>query len=280
MQTSQTTSVTSGTSTRTSAIRHAAHGILVTLILCAPALCQTTQLPPIAKTANLSGPRFGLTLLSDGVVKKLAENDVNVGPHISQFGWQFEKQFYRKDSGLAAVNELVVLVGGLDQGVAIPSATWMVGLRTTEGTEFGVGPNIDYEHGNKVTGYEATATIRLVVHDLTQIGRVIDLALTAGATDVSDVAFESDSVTIGRRRALGEALAKARSDADALATAAGGSLGRLLEVSSGGGFGFASGARLSAVAVTASASRAAEFTPRDVVVQVSVQARWEFVAGR
>jgi len=146
--------------------------------------------------------------------------------------------------------------------------------------EFGVGPNIDYEHGNKVTGYEATATIRLVVHDLTQIGRVIDLALTAGATDVSDVAFESDSVTIGRRRALGEALAKARSDADALATAAGGSLGRLLEVSSGGGFGFASGARLSAVAVTASASRAAEFTPRDVVVQVSVQARWEFVAGR
>ncbi len=146
--------------------------------------------------------------------------------------------------------------------------------------EFGVGPNIDYEHGNKVTGYEATATIRLVVHDLTQIGRVIDLALTAGATDVSDVAFESDSVAIGRRRALGEALAKARSDADALATAAGGSLGRLLEVSSGGGFGFASGTRLSAVVVTASASRAAEITPRDIVVQVSVQARWEFVAGR
>lgn len=146
--------------------------------------------------------------------------------------------------------------------------------------EFGVGPIIDYEHANKVTAYEATATIRLVVRDLTQIGRVIDLALTAGATDVSDVAFESDSVAIGRRRALGEALAKARSDADALATAAGGSLGRLFEVSTGGGFGYPQGAaRLNAIVVTSSANRAALFTPRDVVVQVSVQARWEFVPG-
>ncbi len=145
--------------------------------------------------------------------------------------------------------------------------------------DFGVDPNIDYEHANKVSGYDATATIRLVVHDLTQVGRVIDLALTAGATNVSDVAFESDSLAIGRRRALGEALAKARSDADALATAAGGSLGRLLDVSTVGGFGFASGARLAAISVTSTANRAPVFTPRDVVVQVSVQARWEFVPG-
>src|SRR6185503_13117238 len=61
---------------------------------------------------------------------------------ISQFGWQFEKQFYSKGSGVAAVNEWVLLLGGLDQGVTIPSATWMVGLRTREGTEFGVGPNV------------------------------------------------------------------------------------------------------------------------------------------
>ncbi|HEV8305140.1 MAG TPA: SIMPL domain-containing protein [Gemmatimonadales bacterium] len=145
--------------------------------------------------------------------------------------------------------------------------------------DFGVGPNIDYEHANKITGYDANATIRLVVRDLTQVGRVIDLALTAGANDVPNVEFESDSLEIGRRRALREALAKARSDADALATAAGGSLGRLLDVSTVGGFGFAPGARLSAVALTASASRAPAFTPRDVVVPVSVQARWEFVPG-
>jgi len=144
--------------------------------------------------------------------------------------------------------------------------------------DFGVGPVIDYEHANRVTGYDATATIRLVVRDLTQIGRVIDLALTAGATDIPDVEFESDSVAIGRRRALGEALTKARNDADALATAAGGSLGRLLDVSTVGGFGFASGTRLSLAGVVVQ-NRAPVFTPRDVVVQVTVQARWEFLPG-
>ena len=98
--------------------------------------------PPFAKTVSLSGPRFGITSLSEGVVDTLREKQIDVGSTISQFGWQFEKQFYSKDSGVAAVNEWVVLVGGLDQGVALPSLSWLVGLRTKEGTEFGVGPNI------------------------------------------------------------------------------------------------------------------------------------------
>ena len=35
-----------------------------------------------------------------------------------------------------------VLLGGLDQGVVIPSLSWVVGLRTPEGAEFGIGPNV------------------------------------------------------------------------------------------------------------------------------------------
>jgi hypothetical protein len=35
-----------------------------------------------------------------------------------------------------------VLLGGLDQSVVLPSLSWMVGLRTREGAEFGIGPNI------------------------------------------------------------------------------------------------------------------------------------------
>jgi hypothetical protein len=98
--------------------------------------------PPPPKTVSLSGPRFGVTALSDGVVAKLHERSIDVRPMITQFGWQFERQFYAKDSGVAAVNEWVALVGGLDQGVVLPSLSWLVGLRTREGTEFGVGPNV------------------------------------------------------------------------------------------------------------------------------------------
>ena len=108
-----------------------------------PAFAQSgTMAPPPTRTLSLAGPRFGLTFLSDGVVEKLKEKDIEVGSSISQFGWQFERQFYSKGSNLTAMTEWVVLLGGLDQGVAIPSLNWLVGMRTREGAEFGIGPNI------------------------------------------------------------------------------------------------------------------------------------------
>jgi hypothetical protein len=98
--------------------------------------------PPPVKTVGLSGPRFGFTSLSDGVVEKLHDRSIDVRSGITQFGWQFEKQFYTKSGGLAAVNEWVFLLGGLEQGEALPSLTWLVGLRSAGGAEFGLGPNV------------------------------------------------------------------------------------------------------------------------------------------
>ena len=98
--------------------------------------------PPFTKTVNLSGPRFGMTALSPGVVAELEKRSIHVGSNITQFGWQFEKQFYTKDSGVTMVTEWVALVGGLEQSVVLPSLSWMVGVRTRDGAEFGIGPNI------------------------------------------------------------------------------------------------------------------------------------------
>jgi hypothetical protein len=131
---------TLSTWTRGSIIRRTAHGALLSLVLGTPAFSQT--LPPIAKTADLSGPRFGFTLLGDGVIKELEQRDITVGPIISQFGWQLEKQFYTRGSGVTMVTEWIGLLGGLDQSVVLPSLSWMVGVRTRDGAEFGIGPNI------------------------------------------------------------------------------------------------------------------------------------------
>ena len=98
--------------------------------------------PPVARTLSLAGPRFGFTMLTDDTIAKLHERDIDVSRTISQFGWQFEHEFYSKQDGPTVLNEWVLLVGGLDQGVAIPSMNWLVGLRTKEGAEFGIGPNI------------------------------------------------------------------------------------------------------------------------------------------
>ena len=116
---------------------------LVLVSLAAPLGAQTlSPAPPPAREVDLSGPRFGFTALSDGVVQKLHDRDIDVKPLISQFGWQFERQFYSKHGGVSALNEWVVLVGGLDQGVPIPSVSWLVGLRSSTGAEFGIGPNV------------------------------------------------------------------------------------------------------------------------------------------
>ena len=123
-----------------STVRLAAPVVCLTLLVGTSATAQT--LPPIAKSADLSGPRFGLTLLSDGMVQELNKRGIEVRPYISQFGWQFEKQFFTRDSGVTMVTEWVGLVGGLDQSVALPSLSWLVGVRTRDGAEFGIGPNI------------------------------------------------------------------------------------------------------------------------------------------
>ncbi len=108
-----------------------------------PVPASTTEVaPPLARRVSLAGPRFGFTFLSDGVVDKLGEEDIEVKNGISQFGWQFEKQFYSKEGGPSVLNEWVLLAGGLDQGLLLPSLNWMVGLRTRDGAEFGIGPNI------------------------------------------------------------------------------------------------------------------------------------------
>jgi hypothetical protein len=100
------------------------------------------DLPPVAGTLSLSGPRFGVTLLSDRTVDELATEGVDVGHVVSQFGWQFERQFYGSDDGWTVLNEWVLLAGGLDQGLLLPSVSWMIGLRTRNGVEIGVGPNL------------------------------------------------------------------------------------------------------------------------------------------
>lgn len=146
---------------------------------------------------------------------------------------------------------------------------------------FGVGPNYDYEKGSKLVDYEASAAVRLTVRDLTRIGRIIDQALAAGATDVGNLGFESDSLEIGRRQALRQALGKARGDAEALARAAGGSLGRLVQVIARDNyFGALASEGLAYSAGFASMRQETSIMPRDVIVRLSVEAHWEFVPGR
>ena len=103
---------------------------------------QTPVPPRPLTTVDLSGPRFGVTMLSQGAVDLLAqEHDIVVRPVVSQFGWQFEKRLYTSPEGMSALTEFVPLISGLEQGQALPSLNWLTGVRSASGMEFGIGPN-------------------------------------------------------------------------------------------------------------------------------------------
>ena len=96
----------------------------------------------LSETIHLDGPRLGFTILSQRVIDKARENQVSLGPVISQFGWQFESRLFRLANGVSGLVEFVPLVGGLEQGQFLPSVSGLLGVRGPKGFEFGVGPNV------------------------------------------------------------------------------------------------------------------------------------------
>lgn len=96
---------------------------------------------------------------------------------------------------------------------------------------FNVTPN--YRHDPRgqepptITGYTVTNIVRVEVHQIDRVGPIIDAALGAGANNMHGLQFWSSNVDEARRRALTQAVSRARADAEAMAHAAGGQLGDL-----------------------------------------------------
>ncbi len=95
----------------------------------------------IVETIQLEGPRVGFTIITGELADRL-RSELDVSPFITQIGWQFENRFFTTPSGTTGLVEGILLVGGVEQNVFLPSASFLIGLRNKNGTEFGVGPNL------------------------------------------------------------------------------------------------------------------------------------------
>lgn len=109
-----------------------------TIVTEVPAKIPQKVIAPI----ELSGPRVGFTLIGSGETADNLKNNFNASPFITQFGWQFEKQYFALENGTAGLVEFVGLIGGLEQGLFLPSVNMLVGVRSSKGAEFAFGPNI------------------------------------------------------------------------------------------------------------------------------------------
>ncbi len=151
-------------------------------------------------------------------------------------------------------------------------------------SRYNVTQNYDYPKNSqpKPAGFTARSTIRAEVRRLEDLGKIVDAAIASGATEIAGVQFLASSTDEARRTAMTEAVRQARADADAMARAAGGTLGRLIALNSGGVMQpfYTGGNALESQVVMASASVVAtHIVPSDLVVTAQVSARWEFVAG-
>lgn len=167
-----------------------------------------------------------------------------------------------KDAGArvaAATNSVrdALVKLGLDRN-SLSSAGYSVGLEDTSG-------------GRQPKTYVASSLLNVELTNLDQLGAVVDTALAAGATEVSEIQFLPKDADAARAEALTIALGQARHDAEAVAKAAGGRLGALIVASTDGG-------RASGLYAAVSLQRGAGTTisAPDVKVSASVQAEWSF----
>ncbi len=91
---------------------------------------------------NLGGPRMGITLVPDGGALSASLRSRGIGPFMSQFGWHFEYLVVPDREGPMFSVQFDPLVGGVEYGSFLPSATLALGARFPGGFEFGLGPNI------------------------------------------------------------------------------------------------------------------------------------------
>lgn len=153
---------------------------------------------------------------------------------------------------------------------------------STEG--YSVYPETRYDQNDqapRVTGYVVTNTVRAESHRPEQAGAVVDAALGAGANMINGLSFYASSIDAPRREAIANAVASARADAEAMARAAGGSLGALVELSTQGP---TVPPRpmydMSAMARKAEAAVPTPVNPGEQTINVYISARWLFVPGR
>jgi len=142
-------SLLSGIGTRvtvtTATSRRTLYSLLLAVTSTAPAMlaAQTpaVQQAIIIENDDRAGPRVGAAYLVGGsVTADRAHRPVS--PFITLFGWQIEHQFDAGPGLPTPVTELVFLAGGMEQGVVLPSASWLLGLRQRNGWEFGAGPTL------------------------------------------------------------------------------------------------------------------------------------------
>lgn len=146
---------------------------------------------------------------------------------------------------------------------------------------FTLSPDMQYDEKtrtSRVIGYVARNMVRVQVKDIERIGNYIDVSIAAGANGVNSLDFATSREAEFRRTALRTAMQQACQDASAMAEAAGGRLGTLVQAVSNN-FSNRPPQPMYARAQMADAAESTPISAGEMTVSVSVQTRWQFLGA-
>ena len=101
---------------------------------------------------------------------------------------------------------------------------------------YSLNPNYQYPRPGgqpTISGYTASNTVQVSTDDLAGLGKLIDAVTEAGATNIQQLQFTLKDESQARAEALRQAVAAARSNAEAMASGMGLKLGRVLSLEQG-----------------------------------------------
>ncbi|MDQ0465758.1 uncharacterized protein YggE [Caulobacter ginsengisoli] len=101
-----------------------------------------------------------------------------------------------------------------------------------------VSPQYVYQENlpPRLTGYQVTNQVTIVVHDLTRLGQAVDASVNAGANTVGGVSFGLEDSDKAENDARFEAVKALQMKANLYASAMGYKVARLVTLSEGGGY--------------------------------------------
>jgi uncharacterized protein len=168
------------------------------------------------------------------------------------------------------------------QSVLVALRALGLGTDQLSTVNYNVYPEQRYEQGKEPTivAYNVTNTILAEVRKLSQVGPVIDAALSHGANMITSLEFSASNTETARRTAIATAIERARADAEAAARAAHGSLGTLLEITIGAYSPPPPRPMMMAPGVAGVAQAETPINPGEETLSVQVGTRWRFVPGQ
>jgi uncharacterized protein len=183
-----------------------------------------TAVPALAAPPPPDAPRPSPITIS-------GEGDVSVAPTLAHISGGVVSSAPTAAEALAANNKAMteVVEAFKREGIAPKD----IGT-----SNFSVEPQYVYEDENnrrtkppKIVGYEVRNTVNVTIRDLKKLGSLLDVTVSTGANNISNVAFDVENASTLEDDARRKAFEDARRKAGLYAEAAGMKLGRVIAIS-------------------------------------------------